>query len=69
LTPVTVFTGLPPERPCKYVFDNILDAFQSMKMDDHELTKLHEELSSALVNMHKEVAELNQSFKKVLEII
>jgi hypothetical protein len=64
LAPVTVFTGFHPERPCKYLFDNILDSFQSMKMDDYELTKLHEELSSAFLNMHKEVVKTKSKFRK-----
>jgi hypothetical protein len=64
LAPVTVFTGLPSERPFKCVFDNIIDSFQSMKKDDNELTKLHEELSCALVNMHKEVVEIQSKCRK-----
>jgi hypothetical protein len=57
MAPVTVFTGLPAERPFRYIFDSERKEFRSSRMTEQEITLLHEGVCLSLQDMHKKVIQ------------
>jgi transposase InsO family protein len=63
MTPVTLFTGLPPNDPLNIIYDKRQQKFRIARLSDTELIRMHEELSQALQDMHKAVMPVKQDLR------
>jgi hypothetical protein len=64
MSPITIFTGLPPKDPFQVIFDSNRSEFRSSRLSCEDLLRLHEELSISLVEMHKKVLERKENSRR-----
>jgi hypothetical protein len=57
LSPITVFTGLPPRDPFQCIYDDASKTWRTCRLSNSEIIELHSELKESLLNMHKKVIE------------
>jgi hypothetical protein len=63
MSPVTLFTGLPPNDPLIVIYDKRHQQFKVSRLSDSELIRMHDDLSQALIDMHKSIIPVKENLR------
>jgi hypothetical protein len=64
MSPITLFTGLPAHDPFRCIIDKDSGDIRVVRMNPSDLIRMHEELASALLSMHKKVETVKGNIRR-----